>query len=308
MSDSRPVPRTGARMLILDPDDRLLLIEERGGGARPWHHWLTPGGGVEPGEALADAATREVFEETGVRIRVDEDATPFLRTRREWSWDGTTYDQIDHFFAVRVAAPFEVSAAALTDMEQETVIGDRWWTLEELRSSDAVFNPPDVADVVERLLAARLPAPIGRTAGRTLVLDPDGAVLMIQAQQTVSGGETNWITPGGGLEAGETPAQAAVRELFEETGIVAVLPEAAEPVFVERAVFSFADRLYDQTDVYFAVRLPDRPQLVDAGLTDYERATTLDVRWWTPGEIRASDGTFWPVGLADLVETLDGSA
>ena len=42
------------------------------------------------------------------------------------------------------------------------------------------------------------------------------AILMVQHQELT---RSYWTLPGGGLEAGETPAEAAVREVWEETGL-----------------------------------------------------------------------------------------
>lgn len=47
-------------------DGVILLHPPRGGGPA----WALPGGGLEPGESLAECAAREVFEETGIRVQV----------------------------------------------------------------------------------------------------------------------------------------------------------------------------------------------------------------------------------------------
>ena len=52
-----------ARALVIE-DKKLLLV-----GDSP-KYWYTPGGRLEVGESLADCVVREVFEETGLRIKV----------------------------------------------------------------------------------------------------------------------------------------------------------------------------------------------------------------------------------------------
>src|SRR5437764_13140291 len=59
-----------------------------------------------------------------------------------------------------------------------------------------------------------------------VVMRGDRALVVRRANPPLSG---RWGFPGGVLELGETVAQAAMRELFEETGVTA---EAARPLTV----------------------------------------------------------------------------
>jgi hypothetical protein len=59
-----------------------------------------------------------------------------------------------------------------------------------------------------------------RPVARVLLLGPGERLLLLLAQD-VPGGHQWWVTPGGGLDEGESFEQAARRELLEETGIQA---------------------------------------------------------------------------------------
>jgi 8-oxo-dGTP pyrophosphatase MutT (NUDIX family) len=144
------VARVGGRVLMVDESERVLLIHEtlEHGGT----HWLTPGGGLEEGEHPREAAAREAFEETGIQVTIDDDAEPVLTTRRDWSWRGVDYDQIDHFFLVRVPDGLSVQPRALTEIERETLLGSRWWTVADLTVTAELLVPSDLGAVLRRLL------------------------------------------------------------------------------------------------------------------------------------------------------------
>jgi 8-oxo-dGTP pyrophosphatase MutT (NUDIX family) len=146
-----PIRRTGGRVLVVDPEDQLLLVHERLEDGST--HWLTPGGGTEGDEEPRLAATREAAEEVGLDIALAPDAEAVLVTRRLWSWGGIEYDQIDHFFLARVPAASDIAPRGLTDVERQTLLGFRWWTSAELRSTAEVLLPQDLGDVLDRVLS-----------------------------------------------------------------------------------------------------------------------------------------------------------
>jgi len=62
-----PIPTYYFALVVVRRGHRFLLTQEKKYGST----WAVPGGRVEVGESLAEAAVREVFEETGVPIALD---------------------------------------------------------------------------------------------------------------------------------------------------------------------------------------------------------------------------------------------
>lgn len=140
--------------------------------------------------------------------------------------------------------------------------------------------------------------PILRPASRVLLLDPDGRVLLFRVDVRE---KPLWITPGGGVERGETHEEAAHRELWEETGIDA---EPGPCVWVRRHVFEFQGRMFDEKERFYVVRLDAATEVTRANWMAHEHTFMQEHRWWTADEIAASDDWFAPRRLARLLPAI----
>lgn len=89
-------PRLAVRALILH-EERLLLVNAWPGGESDL--WCAPGGGVEPGASLPENLAREVLEETGLTVTVDEPALV-----NEFHDPDSGFHQVEVFFRCRIAA------------------------------------------------------------------------------------------------------------------------------------------------------------------------------------------------------------
>jgi ADP-ribose pyrophosphatase YjhB (NUDIX family) len=146
-------PRPTARVLLVDPSDRLLLMRFTGDAGVVF--WAPCGGGVEPGESFEQAAVREVFEETGLR---DVALGPQVFDRAvTYTWRGRRYCSQERWFLARVPA-FTPGREGWTEAERADVDDIRWWTVSELAASPDALVPLDLARRVAALLADGPPA------------------------------------------------------------------------------------------------------------------------------------------------------
>lgn len=111
-----------------------------------------------------------------------------------------------------------------------------------------------------------------------------------------------WITPGGGLEAGETFAQAAFRELEEETGLRA--DELHGPILSHEFEYSYLGTATRQFEFFF-VACSENPTLSFNGWTPFEQQVTRTARWWTLADIEEAEVIIFPKELPGLVRSLD---
>ena len=125
-----PTYTVGAVMLVYSPDrSRILLLKQP-----PGYGWGLPAGLLDRGERPETAAVRELREETGIRLTLDDisPATPsaVVHTRGRW---------VDTVFTVELD-PEETSLT----VDGAEVWDARWWPIAEL---------PPITVAASRLLA-----------------------------------------------------------------------------------------------------------------------------------------------------------
>jgi 8-oxo-dGTP pyrophosphatase MutT (NUDIX family) len=139
-----------------------------------------------------------------------------------------------------------------------------------------------------------------REAARAVVLDPADRILLVRFEFPA---RTVWATPGGGLDAGETHAQAIVRELEEEAGLVGF--ELGPWIWTREHVFPFENGLWDgQVERYVLVRTDEFEPAPRFTAEELAAEYVTAIRWWTQAELAASSAVFAPRRLPELVASL----
>lgn len=147
-----PIERPSARVLIIDGDDRLLLLHAMNSGSTSTSDfWFTPGGALEAGESYEDAARRELWEELGV---TEFELGPWVRSRDTvFPWEGQTFHALERYFVVRVERLDDVSPGNALDYEADAIANLRWWSAAELvHATGETLFPPGLAQHYSKLL------------------------------------------------------------------------------------------------------------------------------------------------------------
>lgn len=165
---------------------------------------------------------------------------------------------------------------------------------------------PEYFEITERATPAAstgLEVHTTRTSARVVLLDEQDRVLLLRGHDPVLPEVAFWFTVGGGVEPGESLREAAVREVYEETGQRVDPATLRGPVWRRVAVFPFNGEIIRSEELFFVLRAP-RFEWRPADLDALERRTITDHRWCTQADIRALDAqdeAVYPYHLDELL-------
>lgn len=149
--------RLTARVLLFDATGRILLMKGRLSSSPGREgEWFTIGGGVETGETLAQAAAREITEESGI---TDFTLGPVVWRRDHALLDGERKPLLlrEHYLVANCPGA-EPSRDGWDAVEKSLIDDIRWWSLADLARTGEPVHPPGMAARLPALVAGRYPS------------------------------------------------------------------------------------------------------------------------------------------------------
>ena len=235
--------------------------------------WTLPGGGIDHGEDPRDAVVREVHEETGLAVTIGPTAHTFSFHQPDAWRKGRRADAHSLRIVYDGWVPVDAPPPRVVEVDGSTV--------------DAAWHPvaavldgtvPTVG-LVKEALAAHEPARLQRAAAYALLVRGDAVLL---TRVSARGFHTGlWALPGGGIHHGESPRDAVVREVREETGLVCLVGEvlAVDDERVRGTAPSGRDEDFHAIGLVFAASLPESDGAADLVV---EEGGTTDAAAWVP--------------------------
>jgi 8-oxo-dGTP pyrophosphatase MutT (NUDIX family) len=264
-------------ILVFDEQNRVLLVKDAGSS-----QWTTPGGAIDPGEHPADAAVREMWEETNLLVELTH--ITGIYGGSEFIITYPNSDQVSYFmtvFAARILsgemrpdqvetlkvayfAPDDLTTLELSSWKQ-LVLANAFRPQPKTRFQPNNWQPAPneirtggMSDYIRQIRAKVGNESLMSPAVGAIVVNEEGHILL---QKRADNGR--WALPAGGVEPHESPTQAVIREVWEETGVL-VEPVRLVGIYSGPEYnFTFAgsgDRVEVFSVIYFCRPIGGRPE------------------------------------------------
>ncbi|WP_071870531.1 NUDIX hydrolase [Atopomonas hussainii] len=142
--------RKSSRLFIVNNEGDLLLFLYKDEHQAPF--WATAGGELKPGESYTDAAARELYEETGLTLKIG----PLLKERDEVYAvaRSTPARWLEKYYLVECPSSSNIFAAEWTEEEKRTIQKWKWWSIKEMQHEDtATFKPEWIPELLKAILS-----------------------------------------------------------------------------------------------------------------------------------------------------------
>ena len=143
-----------------------------------------------------------------------------------------------------------------------------------------------------------------RQAARIVAVNERQEALLVRGHDFSDSTHWWWFTVGGGVEPGEAPHEAAVREFFEETGHRLEAKVLTGPVLRRHATFDFHQLTCKQDEDFFFVRISSALQFSRAFETEVEKQVIDELKWGDLTELEgaiACGTVVYPLNFVPLV-------
>lgn len=225
-NDVMLMPAAGG-IIINDNNEVLLQLRS------DTHTWGVPGGALDPGEDLADCVVREVYEETGLHV-VPERVTSVLAGEDFLH----VYPNGDHVAIMSVMfrcrpvggiakvnddESLEIRYFPVDALPDDMIPRHRLMVEKGVEDNPTAFfrfgKELDPNNLPQSNYFSRIRPKVGHvlmmSPGATGIVINDHHEILLQLRRDLN----VWGLPGGGMEPGEEPAEAVIREVYEETGV-----------------------------------------------------------------------------------------
>lgn len=235
--------------------------------------WTLPGGGVEHGEDPRDTVVREMREETGLEVEIGSSCQVFAFHQHDAWRDGQRTDI--HSLRIVYDGWVPIDAPTPRTLEVDGSTSEAAWK----SLADVLDGTVPTVGLVTQALGDHAAARRQRVSAYALVVRGERVLLTRNSSLAAHPGE--WMLPGGGVDHGEDPRAAVVREVAEECGLACVVGEVLDvgSLHFEGTAPSGRREDFHGVGLVFEAEVvgTDAPRVVEVG-------GTTDLAVWVPIE------------------------